>query len=57
MKKGIVIGAGGQRLREIGRRARLEIEQLLGVKVFLELFVKVEPGWAANPRRLKELGL
>ena len=55
--KGIVIGAGGQRLREIGRRARLELEQLLGVKVFLSLFVKVEPGWAENPRRLKELGL
>jgi len=55
--KGIVIGAGGQRLREIGRRARLELEQLLGVKVFLSLFVKVEPGWAENARRLKELGL
>ena len=55
--KGIVIGAGGERLREIGRRARLELEQLLGVKVFLSLFVKVEPGWAENPRRLKELGL
>ena len=55
--KGIVIGAGGQRLREIGRCARLELEALLQVKVFLSLFVKVEPGWAENPRRLKELGL
>jgi GTP-binding protein Era len=55
--KPIVIGAGGQRLREIGRCARLELEQLLGTKVFLELFVRVEPGWAENPRRLKELGL
>jgi GTP-binding protein Era len=55
--KPIVIGAGGQRLREIGRRARLELEGLLGKKVFLELFVRVEPGWAENPRRLKELGL
>jgi len=53
----IVIGAGGARLREIGRRARLGLEQLFGVKIFLELFVKVEPGWAENPRRLKELGL
>jgi GTP-binding protein Era len=55
--KGIVIGARGQRLREVGRRARLELEALLGVKVFLQLFVRVEPGWARNPRRLKELGL
>jgi len=55
--KAIVIGAGGQRLVEIGRRARVEMEALLGVKVFLDLFVKVEPGWAKNPRRLKELGL
>jgi GTP-binding protein Era len=55
--KGIVIGAGGQRLKEIGRKARLVIEQLFGVKVFLELFVRVEPGWAENSRRLRELGL
>jgi GTP-binding protein Era len=55
--KGIVIGAKGQRLREVGRRARLELEALLGVKVFLELFVRVEPGWSHDPRRLKELGL
>ena len=55
--KGIIIGAKGQRLREIGQRARLEIEALLGRRVFLELFVRVEPGWARNPRRLKELGL
>jgi len=53
----IVIGGGGRRLREIGRRARLELEQLFGLKLFLELFVKIEPGWAENPRRLKELGL
>jgi GTP-binding protein Era len=55
--KAIVIGRGGERLREIGRRSRLELEALFGVKVFLELFVRVEPGWARNPRRLKELGL
>jgi GTP-binding protein Era len=55
--KGIIIGKGGEQLREIGRRARLELEALLGVRVFLELFVRVEPGWARNPRRLKELGL
>ena len=56
-QKPIVIGAGGRRLREIGRRARLEVEALFGRRVFLELFVKVEPGWARNPRRLAELGL
>jgi GTP-binding protein Era len=55
--KGIVIGAGGSRLREVGQRARLELEALFGVKVFLELFVRVEPGWQKNRRRLQELGL
>src|SRR5437763_50078 len=55
--KGIVIGTDGQRLREIGRRARLGLERLFGVRVFLELFVRVETGWARNPRRLRELGL
>jgi GTP-binding protein Era len=56
-QKGIVIGRGGARLKEIGRHARLELEKLFGVKVFLELFVRVEPGWAADPRQLRELGL
>jgi GTP-binding protein Era len=55
--KGIVIGAGGARLREIGRRARLELQAAFGTKVFLELFVRAEPGWAKDPRRLEELGL
>lgn len=55
--KGIVIGAKGARLKEVGRQARLALESLLGTKVFLELFVRVEPGWTGNPRRLKELGL
>ena len=55
--KGIVIGARGTRLGEIGRRARLELEAALGTRVFLELFVRAEPGWAKDARRLKELGL
>jgi GTP-binding protein Era len=55
--KGIVIGAGGTRLRDIGRSARLALEALFAVKVFLELFVRVEANWARNPRRLRELGL
>jgi len=55
--KGMVIGAGGRMLKEIGTRARLELEQLLGRRIFLELHVKVEKGWTSDPRKLKELGL
>jgi len=44
-QKGIVIGKGGQMLKKIGSAARFEIEKRLGTKVFLELFVKVRPGW------------
>ena len=55
--KAIVIGTRGERLREIGTRAREGLEALLGTRVFLELFVRVEPGWTENPRRLAELGL
>jgi GTP-binding protein Era len=55
--KGIVIGSKGERLRDVGTRARQALEALLGTRVFLELFVRVEPGWSANPRRLAELGL
>jgi GTP-binding protein Era len=55
--KAIVIGAGGARLKDIGTKARLALEESLGTKVFLELFVRVEPTWSRNPRRLGELGL
>lgn len=55
--KAIVIGARGALLKTIGTRARQEIEALVGRKVFLELFVRVEPGWSESPRRLAELGL
>ena len=44
-QKGIIIGRGGQMLKKIGTAARHEIERRLGSKVFLELFVKVQPGW------------
>jgi GTP-binding protein Era len=44
-QKGIIIGKGGQMLKKIGSAARFEIEKRLGMKVFLELFVKVRPGW------------
>ena len=55
--KPIVLGAKGERIKAIGTTARQEIEAMLGTKVFLELFVRVEPGWAKDARRLKELGL
>ena len=55
--KPILIGTGGERLKAIGVAARQEIETLLGTKVFLELFVRVEPGWSESARRLGELGL
>jgi GTP-binding protein Era len=54
-QKGIVIGAGGQRLKQIGTDARLEIEKLLERKVFLELWVKVAPGWTDSPEQVSEL--
>jgi GTPase len=55
--KPIVLGTRGERIKSIGATARCEIEALLGTKVFLELFVRVEPGWSESPRRLTELGL
>jgi GTP-binding protein Era len=44
-------------LKKIGRLAREEIEALLGAKVFLELWVKVEKNWREDPRALRRLGL
>ena len=55
-QKAIAIGAGGAMVKEIGSRARLEIERQLGRRVHLELRVKLEPGWAKQPKRLKSLG-
>jgi GTP-binding protein Era len=55
--KGMVIGASGRMLKEIGTQARLELEQILGRHIFLELHVKVEKGWTSDPRKLKQLGL
>lgn len=54
--KGIVIGAGGAKLREIGRLARLDIEKLLGKPVFLQTHVRVRRGWSEDTRALKSLG-
>jgi len=55
-QKGIVIGKGGHLLKEVGRLARLDIENLLGSKVFLELFVKVRKDWRNQQSNLRELG-
>ena len=52
----MVIGKKGQMIKEIGQKARLEIEDLLGEKVYLELFTKVKPSWMSDNRMLKELG-
>lgn len=54
-QKAIVIGAGGALLKRVGTLARQEIEKLLGRKVFLELFVKVRPGWREIPEFLNEI--
>jgi len=56
-QKPIIIGNRGQRLKAIGQAARHEIEALLGRRVFLELFVRVQPEWTKQPARLEEFGL
>lgn len=53
--KGILIGAGGAMLKQIGSAARVEIEQLLERKVFLQLWVKVDEDWTRDPERARRL--
>lgn len=55
-QKPIVIGKKGERLKEVGIRARVDIEKMLGQKVHLRLWVKVREGWSNNARALKSLG-
>lgn len=55
--KAIIIGQGGQMLKKVGQAARIEIEQLVGRPIFLELWVKVRPAWRKDDRQLKRLGL
>jgi GTP-binding protein Era len=55
-QKAIVIGRGGTRLKEIGTKAREQIEKLLGCKVFLELHVRVEKDWTRTARGLRRAG-
>jgi GTP-binding protein Era len=54
-QKAILIGKGGQMLKKIGMGARMQIERMLGTKVFLELFVKVRPGWRDSRGFIDEL--
>lgn len=56
-QKGILIGEGGRRIRDIGSAARVVLESCFACRIFLELHVKVVPGWSKNPRVLGELGI
>ena len=55
-QKGIVIGKGGQVLRDIGSRARSEFQAILGTRVYLDLRVKLSKEWQRDPRKLERLG-
>jgi len=55
-QKGIIIGKGGEALKKVGSRARIDIEKFFGKKVFLEMFVKVEKDWRDSDRLLREFG-
>ncbi len=54
-QKGILVGKGGRMLKKIGTAARIQIEQMLGTKVFLQLFVKAEPGWRDSRHFVEDL--
>ncbi len=55
-QKAIVIGAQGERLKQIGKEARLDMQQLFSAKIFLQLWVKVKQGWADDEKSLRSLG-
>ena len=55
-QKAIVVGKGGERLKRIGKQARLEMERLFQCKVFLGLWVKVKEEWTDNAALLRSLG-
>lgn len=54
-QRAILIGKGGEMLKKIGSQARVEMEEAVGTKVFLELFVRVREGWRESTRHLREL--
>ncbi len=55
-QKGIILGEGGKMIKQLGTLARKDIEEFLGSKIFLELYVKVRPKWRDNEMQLKEYG-
>jgi GTP-binding protein Era len=55
-QKGIIIGKKGYMLKEIGKRARLDMEKFFATRIYLELFVRVRKDWTHNPRMLREFG-
>src|SRR6202008_4328044 len=55
-QKGIIIGKGGARLRDVGTAARTQIEKLLGTKVYLDLRVKIAKNWQRDPKQLGRMG-
>ena len=55
-QKAIIIGKNGSRLRNVGARARKQIEALVGEKIFLDLHVKVAKDWQRDPKLLGQLG-
>ena len=55
--KGMLIGAGGRMLKEIGTTARLELQKIFGTRVYLEITVRAERGWTRDSRKLEEFGL
>jgi GTP-binding protein Era len=56
-QKGIVLGKGGRQIKAVGQAARLELEEILGMRVHLFLFVKVRDRWTDDPERYQEMGL
>jgi GTP-binding protein Era len=56
-QKAIVLGKGGRQIKQVGQAARRELEQILGCRVHLFLFVKVRERWLDDPERYRELGL
>jgi GTPase len=55
-QRAILIGKGGEKLKQIGTEARLDLEKLLGVKIYLELWVRVKKGWADDDRLIRQYG-
>jgi GTP-binding protein Era len=55
-QKGILIGRNGRMIKNIGKSARLDLEKFFGIKVYLDLAVKVDKNWSRDPKALSRLG-